>query len=57
MYTQRLYRMTARHFLTRALLSAKNLDEALTILRDPGTGSAHGFNINMAFLNKKVYIS
>ena len=52
-----MYCIIARHFLTRALLSAKNLDEALTILRDPGTGSAQGFNINMAFLKTKVHIS
>lgn len=27
-----------------------NLDEAMTILRDSGSGTAHGFNVNMAFI-------
>lgn len=45
----------ARHFLTRALLSARNLVEAQAILRDAGTGSAHGFCVNMTF-TKQVSI-
>lgn len=40
----------ARHFLTRALLSARDMQEALQVIRDTGTGSAHGFCVNMAFL-------
>lgn len=42
----------ARHFLTRALLSARNLAEVQVILRDFGTGSAHGFCVNMAFIHQ-----
>lgn len=41
--------LLARHFIARALITARNLFEAQTILRDPGTGSAHGFCVNMAF--------
>lgn len=44
--------VTARHFLTRALLSCRNLVEAQGILQDRGTGSAHGFCVNMAFLHQ-----
>ena len=44
----------ARHFLTRALLSARNLVDAQAILRDSGTGSSHGFCVNMAF-TKQVF--
>ena len=49
--------ITARHFLTRALLTARNFAEAETILRDHGAGSAHGFNVNMAFLHQVLTIS
>jgi len=44
---------TPRHFLTRALLSARNLTDAQTILKDAGTGSAHGLCVNMAFLKQE----
>lgn len=46
------YVWAARHFLCRALLSAKTVDEAHDILRDEGTGSAHGFSINMVFMHQ-----
>lgn len=40
----------ARHFLTRALLSAENFEQALNILKDGGVGAADGCSINMTFL-------
>lgn len=40
----------ARHFITRALLSAENFEQAQKILRDSGTGAADGCSINMTFL-------
>ncbi|XP_045616266.1 beta-alanyl-dopamine/carcinine hydrolase [Procambarus clarkii] len=40
---------TPRHFLCRALLSAKTMEKAQQILRDRGTGSADGFCVNMSF--------
>lgn len=48
-----LHNKTPRHFLTRALLSSRNLVDAQAILRDKGTGSAHGFCVNMAFLHQE----
>lgn len=48
-YNILFFTLEARHFLTRALLSARNLIEAQATLRDKGTGSAHGFCVNMAF--------
>lgn len=47
---------TPRHFLTRAMLSARNLVDAQAILRDRGTGSAHGFCVNMSFMNQEGLI-
>jgi len=49
---------TPRHFLTRALLSSRNLPDTQMILRDSGSGSTHGFCVNMAFLKsvKKCFI-
>lgn len=44
---------TPRHFLTRCLLSARNLEEAQAILRDSGTGSAQGFCANMSFTKQE----
>ncbi|XP_063863525.1 beta-alanyl-dopamine/carcinine hydrolase-like isoform X2 [Scylla paramamosain] len=43
---------TPRHFLCRALLSAKTIGGAHDILRDEGTGSAHGFSVNMVFMHQ-----
>lgn len=40
----------ARHFITRALLSAPNFEQAQKILRDNGVGAADGCSINMTFL-------
>lgn len=41
---------TARHFITRALLSAENFVQAQQILRDNGAGAADGCSINMTFI-------
>ena len=41
---------TARHFITRSLLSAENFVQAQTILRDNGNGAADGCSINLTFL-------
>lgn len=43
---------TPRHFITRALLGAENLEQAHKIIRDSGTGAADGCSINMTLLNK-----
>ncbi|KAK8720004.1 hypothetical protein OTU49_013634 [Cherax quadricarinatus] len=40
---------TPRHFVCRALLSAKTMETAQQILRDRGTGVADGFSVNMSF--------
>lgn len=40
----------ARHFITRALLSAETFEQAQKILRDTGVGAADGCSINMTFL-------
>lgn len=40
----------ARHFISRALLGAKNYEEALQILKDPGCGAGDGCSINMTFI-------
>lgn len=40
----------ARHFITRALLSAPNFEQAQNILRDNGVGAADGCSINVTFL-------
>lgn len=45
----RIY-FTARHFITRALLSAENFVQAQLILRDNGVGAADGCSVNMTFL-------
>jgi hypothetical protein len=42
--------ITARHFITRALLTAENFAQAQQILRDNGVGAADGCSINMTFL-------
>lgn len=42
--------ISARHFITRALLSALNFEKAQEILRDTGVGAADGCSINMTFL-------
>lgn len=44
---------TPRHFLCRALLSAKTMEAAQQILRDRGTGSADGFSVNMSFTRQE----
>ncbi|KAK3856250.1 hypothetical protein Pcinc_027283 [Petrolisthes cinctipes] len=44
---------TPRHFLTRALLSAKTMEQGQQILRDRGTGSADGFSVNMSFTKQE----
>lgn len=43
----------ARHFITRALLSAENFVQAQQILRDDGCGAGDGCSINMTFLNQE----
>jgi Acyl-coenzyme A:6-aminopenicillanic acid acyl-transferase len=43
--------ITARHFITRALLAAENYEQAIEILKDSGVGAADGCAINMTFLN------
>lgn len=40
----------ARHFITRALLTAENFVQAQQILRDNGVGAGDGCSINMTFL-------
>lgn len=40
----------ARHFITRALLSAQTFEQAQRILSDTGVGAADGCSINMTFL-------
>lgn len=45
-----LFIFLARHFITRALLSAPNFEQAQKILRDNGVGAADGCSINMTFL-------
>lgn len=45
-----LHDYLARHFITRALLSAPNFEQAQKILRDNGVGAADGCSINMTFL-------
>jgi hypothetical protein len=44
------FNFTARHFITRALLSAENFVQAQQILRDTGVGAADGCSINMTFI-------
>lgn len=44
---------TPRHFLCRALLSAKTMEAAQQILRDRGTGSGDGFSVNMSFTRQE----
>lgn len=39
----------ARHFISRQLLTARNYEEAMEIIKDSGCGSADGFSINMKF--------
>lgn len=42
----------ARHFITRALLSASTFEQAQKILRDSGVGAGDGCSINMTFLKQ-----
>ncbi|XP_004536429.1 uncharacterized protein LOC101452854 [Ceratitis capitata] len=42
---------TPRHFITRALLSAENFEQALAVLKDEGVGAGDGCSINMSFIN------
>jgi len=42
--------VTARYFLTRALLGVENFVEAQKTLRNEGCGAAEGFSVNMTFL-------
>ncbi|XP_018566504.1 uncharacterized protein LOC108907346 [Anoplophora glabripennis] len=44
---------TPRHIITRAMLSAENLYQVESILRDSGCGAADGCSINMTFLNQE----
>lgn len=43
--------MPARTFMTRALLAARNMNEADRTLLDKGLGVANGFSINMFWTN------
>jgi hypothetical protein len=45
--------LSARHFLTRALLAAENFAQAQEILRDSGCGAGDAVSINMTFLNQE----
>jgi hypothetical protein len=45
--------LTARYFLTRALLAAENFIQAQEILQDSGCGAGDAFSINMTFLNQE----
>lgn len=45
--------LTARYFLTRALLAAENFAQAQEILRDSGCGAGDAVSINMTFLNQE----
>lgn len=49
-YHVKMQLLTARHFITRALLGAENFAQAQTILRDNGVGAGSGCSINMTFL-------
>lgn len=44
---------TARHFITRALLTAENFEQAQKIIRDKGCGAGNGCSFNMTFLNQE----
>ncbi|VVC86170.1 uncharacterized protein LOC126978819 isoform X2 [Leptidea sinapis] len=50
---------TPRTFITRALLTAKNFDDAEKILLDEGLGVANGFSVNMIWSDinnvRKIY--
>lgn len=48
--------ITARHFITRALLGAENFVQAQTILRDNGVGAGNGCSINMTFLRYFFFV-
>lgn len=54
-----LFLFTARTFITRSLLGAKNFADAERILRDEGLGIGNGFSINMIWTDKtgdrKIY--
>lgn len=50
--------VSARHFLTRALLAAENFEQVKKILRNEGTGAADGCSINLTFLkddNERIF--
>lgn len=42
--------VTARYFITRALLAARNMEQAIKILKDTGVGVGNGCSINITFL-------
>lgn len=44
--------LSARHFLTRALLAAENMAQAREILLDDGCGAGDGCSVNLTFLNE-----
>lgn len=44
------FNLVARHFITRALLSAESFEQALDILKDVGVGAADGCSININFI-------
>ncbi|XP_011185178.1 beta-alanyl-dopamine/carcinine hydrolase [Zeugodacus cucurbitae] len=46
---------TPRHFITRALLSAENYEQALAVLKDEGVGAGDGCSINMSFINEEPH--
>jgi hypothetical protein len=45
--------ISARHFITRALLSAENFVEVQQILTDAGSGTGDGCSVNMTFLDQE----
>lgn len=50
--------ISARAFIARAILGAKNLEKVLDILRDSGTGISDGMSLNVTFFkegNSKMF--
>ena len=49
-YREKNSLITARYFITRALLGVENFVQAQQTLRNEGHGAAEGFSVNMTFL-------
>lgn len=50
----RRFIVSARYFITRALLAAENFEQAVEIIRDVGVGAANACSINLAFLKPNI---